>query len=237
MSRLGSARLWLALVGAAAALVVAGVALVVGGVIGLDRGLESLVLTGFATLAGTGWFKAYQEHRRVRQAERNLAAAQQATVTSALRDRTTGLASERIFETALRKSLASAQRYGHPFSVLLVEVNGAAGGDSRGAPNDRVLKYLAGVFTRYVRDADTIARLREEMFGFLLPDTDYEGAQRLWERLREAAFADWPEHRWWAIFGGAAGYSVDVGSFESLLSDADRRLALEKRRLRAEPEA
>lgn len=232
MSRLRNPRLWLALVGVAAALVVAGIVLIVGGVVGLDRGMESLVLTGLATLAGTGWFRAYQEHRRALRIDRSLVAAQQATASAALRDGVTGLANFRLFDASARKLLAFAQRYGQPFSVVLVEVDGVAAG----AAGERVLKYLGTVLARNAREADSVARVNDAMFGLLLPETDYEGAQRLWDRLREAALADWPEHRSWSIFGGAAGYTVDVGSVESLLSDADRRLALEKRRLRADSE-
>lgn len=232
MSRLHKPRLWLACVGAGAALIVAAVVLIIGGVIGLDRGLESLMVTGLATLAGTGWFRAFQEHRHATHADQRLVAAQQATAAAALRDGVTGLANFRLFDASARKLLAFAQRYGQSFAILLVEVDGLAGN----AAGERILKYLGSVLTRNAREADSVARVNDAMFALLLPDTAYEGAQQLWERLRTAALADWPEHRSWSIFGGAAGYTVEVGSVESLLSDADRRLALEKRRLRADSE-
>ncbi len=238
MSRLHSPRLWLALLGAAAALAVAAAVVLVGAVAGLDRGLESLLLTGLASLVGAGWFKAYQQNLRARRAERALAAARQATAAAALRDPLTGLGNRRMFDTHLQAALGRAQRYGNPFSVMLVEVNlpGGTNDGPRSAGNERIVKFVGTVLAGSLRSADILARLNEITFGVVMAETEYEGAQLAWARLRDDVLAAWPEHRAWSLSGGTAGYGVDIGSVESLLSDADRRLALEKRRLRAEPE-
>lgn len=239
MSRLHSPRLWLVLIGAGAVLSVTTAVVLIGAVAGLDRGIESLLFTAFATLAGAGWLKAYLQHRRAQRAEQALATARQATAAAALRDQVTGLANQRLFDSHLRAAFERAQRYGNPFSVLLIEVNlpAAQPHTSHGAGNDRLLRYLSSVISHSLRSTDIAARINDFAFGIVLPETEYEGARRTWERLREAALASWPENRAWSLSGGAAGYTVDVGSVESMLSDADRRLALEKRRLRAEHES
>jgi diguanylate cyclase (GGDEF)-like protein len=238
MSRLHSPRVWFVLFGAGTAFAVACLVVLVGAVGGFERGIESLLITGFASLAATGWFKAYRQSVRTQQVATALATAHQATAAAALRDPVTGLGNYRMFDTHLRAAFARAQRYGNPFSVLLIEVNlsGGTGPTSSSTTGDRVLSFVGKVLSRELRGADLVARVGEFTFGVVMPETEFDGARLAWDRLRNAILGYWPEHRTWSLSGGAAGYSVDVGCLESLISDADRRLALEKRRLRAEPE-
>ena len=239
MSRLQSPRFWLVLFGAVAVLTVVCAVVVVGAVAGVDRGIESFLLAALATLGGAGWLKAYLQQGRALRAEQALTAARQASVAAALRDPLTGLANQRLFDSHLRAAFERGQRYGNSFSVLLIELDFAGSPErpAQSASKERVLKYLGTIFTRNLRSADTAARVSDYSFGVLLPETEYEGARHAWERIRDVSHLNWPDNRTWSLSGGAAGYNVDVGSVENMLSDADRRLALEKRRLRAEHES
>jgi len=187
----------------------------------------------------TGWWRAYREGNRARAAEQALEASRQAAEGLALRDPQTGLGNYRLFMVSLRGAFARAQRYAQVFSVLLIEVNvpELAHDDASVSAYERLMKYLGTIVATNLRSADTPARYSESMFAVVLYETDYEGAMIAWDRLRHVARENWPEGRLWSIFGGAATYSVETDSIESLISDADRRLALEKRRLRAEPES
>jgi diguanylate cyclase (GGDEF)-like protein len=228
--------LWLVLVGGAALLALAIACVLIGVTHTLNAGFTAVLCAGFGTFASAGWFQAHAQRRRALRAERTLATRPAAT--AALHDPLTALASHRLFDVMLRSLLARAQRYGHPFSVLLIELEpvGEWATPVRTVPREHVLKYLGTILQSNLREADMPARLSNTLFGVAMCDTDYAGAQCAWERVRQTAFAQWPEHRWWSLSGGAAAYDIDTGSVENLLAEAHRRLALEKRRLRTEPE-
>jgi diguanylate cyclase (GGDEF)-like protein len=206
---------------------------------GLDWN-PALVLLLVLILAGTsGWVAAYRLHGLANRLQRDLSSAQEAAATASWRDPVSGLATYRLFDAALHNAFERAQRYSQPFSVLLIEVSGAGGMrvPGRSPAQDALLRFLGSVLQVNSRSSDISARLSESMLGLVLAETDQDGAQALWQRLRAVAYAQWPEQRSWSISGGVAAYSVDCTSVEGLMADADRRLALEKRRLRAEPEA
>jgi len=238
MLRLHHRRVWLSL-GAACALLLAGAGIVTAtNVSPAEWAIFSLLCVGLFAFGCAGWLVSYRHRRENLQLRRALVAAKDAAATSALRDPDTGLGNYRLFDISMRGAFARAQRYGHPFSVLLIEVTipEPARGVPRGLARERVLKFVGTALQGRVREADVAARLGDSMFGIVLTETEYEGAKVAWDRLREATLRHWPELRTWSLAGGASGYGVDTGSTESMLADADRRLALEKRRLRAEPE-
>lgn len=238
MLRLRPPRIWLVLLAVVvAALLSVGLTLADNaaraGWVLLAAGLGALTVLCIA-----GWCAALRLHQRAVQAEQALAATRSAGAGVALRDPLTGLGNYRLFEAILRGAIARAQRYGRPVSIVLIEVSvpQAARTAPRPSSYEQVLKYIATVLARNVREADTLCRLGDTMFGIVLHETELDGAQHAWERLRAATYSRWPEARTWSIAGGASAYSVEIDAVEALMAEADRRLALEKRRLRAEPE-
>ncbi|MHB8574390.1 MAG: GGDEF domain-containing protein [Dehalococcoidia bacterium] len=238
MSRLTRPHLWLGFFTAGIALAVV-TALLLAIAAGPGRGLEALATAALGTAAAAGWWRAHRAGVRARRLEQTLAQVRQTAAGTALHDPLTNLGNHRLFDTSVRAAFARAQRYGQTFSLLLVEI--VVPDPLRDGPRptgyERVWKYIGTVVTANLRVADCAARLSDSMLGVILYETDYEGAMLAWDRLRHAARNSWPESRSWSISGGAATYSVETTSIESLLSDADRRLALEKRRLRTEPES
>lgn len=238
MSRLLSLRFLLLVASTCTGLGIAGAVVLADGAAGLGAAVVTLCLAALATLAAVGWFALAQSRARIRAMERALTATREAAAAATLRDPLTGLGNYRLFETMLRADVARTQRYGGPLSVLLLEISEgvAPRGAERTAAQEQLLRFLSTVLRTNLREADFAARLSETMFGVVLCETDYDCAQTVWERLRGAALSHWPAERSWTLSGGVAGYSPEVGRVEDLLADANRRLALEKRRLRAEPE-
>lgn len=221
-----------------AALLLAAGATLAGNAAGLSWLLTGVCAGALLALGVAGWLIALRLLLRARRAEATLEAARTASATAALRDPLTGAGNYRLFDATLRGAITRAQRYGRPVAIVLLEVTVPQG--SRTAAHastyEQVLKYVATVLKRSLREADTICRLGDTMFGVVLHETDFDGAVHAWERLREQLIARWPEPRPWSASGGASSYTVEFDAAEALIAEADRRLALEKRRLRADSE-
>ena len=101
-------------------------------------------------------------------------------------DHLTGIPNRRCFFEALENSVAVADRYGQPLTVLALDLDlfkqindryGHGGGD-------RVLVRVAATLNRELRRADLVGRLGGEEFGVLLPMTPLAAAGAIAERIR-----------------------------------------------------
>lgn len=122
----------------------------------------------------------------------------------AMHDGLTGLGNRRAFEKRLTHEIERAARYGHPLSLLMLDVDQFKEyNDSFGhQAGDEVLKTLAVVLQAQGRETDFFARYGGEEFVVLLPHTDKSGALKVAERLRIALQAIlWPERAVTASFG------------------------------------
>ena len=102
-------------------------------------------------------------------------------------DELTGIANRRrlMEELGHQSGLVTAD---HPVSVVYFDLDRFKQlNDTRGHElGDRVLRQVAEVADRLVRDGDLLARLGGEEFVVVTPDTDHHRATQLAERLREA---------------------------------------------------
>ena len=107
-------------------------------------------------------------------------------------DELTGLANRRRLVTELDRELRRSDRTGHPFSILMLDVDRFKKfNDTWGHPaGDGVLKRLANTLRDCVRDVDTVARYGGEEFTVLLPETPVAEAARVAERIRAATEKD-----------------------------------------------
>lgn len=87
----------------------------------------------------------------------------------------------------LEDEIARAERYGVPLSLLLADVDGyeALNGARGPAAGEAALRRLAVALLMSARDGDVVARVDEDKFGLLLPDTDGAGALARAGRLAE----------------------------------------------------
>lgn len=103
-------------------------------------------------------------------------------------DPLTGARNRRYLMDQAALEVARAQRYGHPLSCLLFDidhfkrVNDTHGHDV----GDQVLIAICMAVQAMLRPADTLARYGGEEFVVLLPDTDLEQARYAGERIRAA---------------------------------------------------
>lgn len=105
---------------------------------------------------------------------------------AAFTDDLTGLANRRRFDRQLQREVARTERYGHPFCLLLVdidhfkEVNDAHGHEA----GDEALRRVANAIQSGTRGIDTGARIGGDEFAIILPETDLARGLEVAERLR-----------------------------------------------------
>ncbi|HWW74755.1 MAG TPA: diguanylate cyclase, partial [Pyrinomonadaceae bacterium] len=109
----------------------------------------------------------------------------------AFTDHLTNLANRRRFERQLEREVARTERYGHPFCLLLVDIdNFKEVNDTHGhEAGDEVLRGVANVIQSGTRGIDTGARIGGDEFAVILPETNLARGLEVAERLRAAVAA------------------------------------------------
>jgi diguanylate cyclase (GGDEF)-like protein/PAS domain S-box-containing protein len=101
-------------------------------------------------------------------------------------DPLTGLANRRQLMAAMDREISRSDRYGHPFSVILMDVdffksfNDSFGHDA----GDSVLLQMAAILREHSRKSDMAGRWGGEEFLMLCPETDMESTAHLAELFR-----------------------------------------------------
>jgi diguanylate cyclase (GGDEF)-like protein/PAS domain S-box-containing protein len=166
-----------------------------------------------------------EAHAKLRAQQERLIDANARLEALASLDALTGLKNRRAFEERLHEEISRARRSKETFALLLLDIDHFKNfNDSFGHPRgDDVLKSVARVLSRSVRDADFISRYGGEEFAIILPDSDRDGAKLMGERLREAIEENAWDVRPITVSVGAAAW-VDGATSESLIDQADRAL-------------
>jgi len=102
-------------------------------------------------------------------------------------DPLTGMLNKRSFQTRGTIEVQKARRYQRPLSLLVIGADQLPAIEATFGPDggNAVLKALTSSFCDGTRVSDLIARLDDEQFAILLPETDSQGAELLAERLRK----------------------------------------------------
>jgi diguanylate cyclase (GGDEF)-like protein len=159
------------------------------------------------------------EHRRADERVRQLAVT----------DPMTGLANYRRLLDALDLEIKRSERSSRAFAVLLLDLDGLkiindAFGHLVGS---RAICRLANTLMVHCREIDTAARYGGDEFVLVLPETEYEAAlqvaQRISERLKNDG--DFPKL---SVSIGTAVFPSDGKTLDELLSAADHALYREK---------
>jgi two-component system, cell cycle response regulator len=156
-------------------------------------------------------------------------------------DGLTGLLNRRTLQAQLTARMREAQRYRHPLSFLLIDIDHFKKvNDTHGHPaGDAVLRGVAAIAQDQARETDLVARYGGEEMALILPETEAAGAWVIADRLRAAVEA--AQHptdagplrctvsvgvSTWMLSAGAASADDEVAA---LIEGADKALYRAKR--------
>jgi diguanylate cyclase (GGDEF)-like protein len=160
--------------------------------------------------------------------------ARPSSIDPATTDPETGFELAASWSKWLAEEGARVNRYGHPATIVLVELAGVDRLAERLGPEaaDRLIPPIAATMRRQARAADNLARLGPARFGVLLAETDEVLAINYIERVRSACDV-------W-LQSGAVALRLSIGwaevgpkqPVEVALRAAETRLNEERQRLR-----
>ena len=168
-----------------------------------------------------------------RDYESQLKAGQRTAVSSTGLDTLTRIPHRRGITTSLLNAMAYANRYSHPLSVALVDLDllrninrdqGRKGGD-------KALQAVAAVFGDALRMPDHAGRYGDEEFLVILPNTSLKNASKICERIRAGV-----ENAGFQINGKKISVTVSIGAsqfhkgedLERFIARIDKALAAAK---------
>lgn len=153
----------------------------------------------------------------------------------AVTDGLTQLYNHRRFQEILDSEFKRAQRYNTPLSIMLIDIDRFKSiNDTKGHPvGDEVLKRIAGLIKRFIRDTDYPCRYGGEEFVLVLPNTSTREAVIIAERIRKSVekstfILNNKEELFITISIGIATYPQDAREKQELIDKADKALYFAK---------
>jgi diguanylate cyclase (GGDEF)-like protein/PAS domain S-box-containing protein len=153
-------------------------------------------------------------------------------------DDLTGIYNHRFFIEQLTREVERHKRYATPLSLLMIDIDYFKHyNDTNGhLAGDQVLKAIAVLIERGVRQTDIVARYGGEEFSAILTNTGKEGALEIAERVRKnVSDARFPNeiaqpNKDLTISVGAATFSSPISTLIDLIREADHALYKAKNR-------
>lgn len=175
---------------------------------------------------------------RIKGLNDHLIAVRQKLERLSVYDELTGLYNFRYLHSRLKEEFKRAERYHEPLSCVLIDVDHLRTHNDTGgqALGDTIIRGIADIVKRAVREVDVVARYGGEEFLVVLPSTHLAGsiavADRIWREVRAKVFVaeKAPVPVRVAVTIGVALYpSPDIKTKEALLRAADSALSHAKR--------
>jgi diguanylate cyclase len=151
-------------------------------------------------------------------------------------DPLTGLCNRRLAQQRLGAEVSRSERYGHPLTVLMLDLNGFKQINDRyghGA-GDNVLRVFAERLSRVIRASDLAVRMGGDEFMVVLPECQPQQVEGLLERLGPVEYDIEGEKVRITFAAGWAGYQRDETP-EQIIERADQALYVQKRARKPTP--
>ncbi|NLZ53935.1 MAG: GGDEF domain-containing protein [Thermoanaerobacteraceae bacterium] len=153
------------------------------------------------------------------------------TAKLAISDGLTGLYNHMYLYSELERQMEDAKTTGGIFSLIIIDVDYfKTYNDMYGhITGDTILKNLADILKKNVRDKDTLGRYGGEEFAIILPGIQPFEAMKIAERIRKVVEST-PLARvgnkniFITISAGIASYPTDAVSIEDLVNKADKAM-------------
>jgi diguanylate cyclase (GGDEF)-like protein len=171
---------------------------------------------------------------RVREAVHGLMAEVERLKKETDQDTLLPILNRRAFVREVTRFISLAARYGTASSLVYIDLNGFKGiNDSYGhAAGDAILRHIADILLRQVRDTDVVARIGGDEFGIVLAHVNLQQA------VRKAAALDRALRERPLVYNGhTLGLGFSFGSYElragesadSAIAQADAAMYAQKR--------
>lgn len=114
----------------------------------------------------------------------------------------TGAVNSRYFQEVAETEINRADRYKHRFTAVYFDVdNFKAINDTYGhATGDALLKESVRTIREHIRISDTVARLGGDEFALLFPETDFDTARAVLDKLRRKLVEVMEQQGWNVTF-------------------------------------
>jgi len=141
-------------------------------------------------------------------------------------DSLTGALNWRGFAEVAQKELYRSQRFGHPLSLVYVDLDNFKDVNDRlgHQAGDRVLEAVVDTIKHNIRPTDAVARLGGDEFVVLLTEIRAEEAEQVVTRTREILLDRFRQHEWpVTLSAGVASFEQEFpSSVDEMVQNADR---------------
>jgi len=172
----------------------------------------------------------------LKNSEQKLLSAKMLAEERASQDELTNLYNRRAFFEQGKQLFKQARRYQQHVSVMMIDIDHFKNiNDNHGhTVGDSVLKTIAGLLQKTIREVDILARIGGEEFAIILPQTGVEEASNLAERIRQCIETEAIQHDTLQInitaSFGIAACMVEGDDLDRLLTKADDALYIAKKK-------
>jgi len=140
-------------------------------------------------------------------------------------DSLTGLFNHEFFKHILEHEIQRSQRFGHPLTMALIDIDTQKARDWINAP-DNLLQKLSKILSENIRQSDLGARFGDNTLAVILPGSDPSTCMIMINRIKNAASQAFQADPTISI--GVAGFSKNIKNSRDLINRAQEALSKAK---------